>query len=75
MIFEVEEQEDPAIVYSETPPRYPRRQIQRKNYKELEMPDEDHFLCKFHQQFCHKPGQSMLVYKRNKGLENTVLYL
>ena len=61
MIFEVEEQEDPAIANNETPPRYPRRQIQRKNYKELEMPDEDHFLCKFHQQFCPKPGLSVVL--------------
>ena len=57
-LFEVDEEEVPAAANNETPPRYPRRHIQRKNYKELEMPDEDHFLCKFHPKFYHKLGLS-----------------
>ena len=26
---------------------YPRRNVERKNYKEEEIPDSDHYLCKF----------------------------
>ena len=31
----------------ETGPRYPKRSIERLNYKDLEVPEDDEFICKF----------------------------
>ena len=29
-------------------PRYPRRNIVRRNYTEMEVPDDDHYICELH---------------------------
>ena len=30
--------------------RYPRRNIVRRNYMEMEVPDDDHYICEYFQQ-------------------------
>ena len=46
MFSEILDDSEPRMSSGQSTSRYPRRQVERKNYKELDFPDDDQFICK-----------------------------